>query len=270
MEYEESCGVYIPTHKRAGSILPTLQAAISAVKGKAPIYLVMDYDQIETYRKAIPEELYDDFRILVVIPSGRRISYAMTQVLKFAKDEKQKYIIRIDDDKCPAENIMDLLKPLKENPDIGWVGAYFSFYNLLKIQPNTGTFATFSMGCTINAIDVEKAVTAGGFDEEMIVKEDDDMKVRLLEKGYYITINSDVVCKSLGNRGEEGGVSSFPIPDEVALMNHFNKVHGGNFSSLRKGKMYVKWAVMLKRGKFPGIDPKRVSERIIPFERRNK
>lgn len=253
----ESCGIYIPSHERPELARRCLDQTIRIVDGKAPIYLLIDEDQLENYQRKIPEKW--DFEYVLVSPIGKRISFAMVTMMEHVKEKGFKYVIRIDDDKLPPENLLHLLEPMKKHDDVGWVGGYFGFYGLLKIQPNTGTYCTFSMGCTINAMDAEKVLEAGSFDADMIVKEDDDMKARLLEKGYYVTICSDVVCQSLGNRGEAGGVSSFEAPDEVALMEHFNESHGGNYSSLRKGKMYVKWAVMAKKGRFPGIDYNRMS-----------
>lgn len=253
----ESCGIYIPTHKRPSAVLKTLRETINAVRGRAPIYLVMDYDQIESYKKAIHNSLYSQFEILPITPLRRRISFAMCQIMNHAEENGFKYVIRVDDDKIPPENLLDLLDSFKGHPELGWVGGYFGFYGLLKIQPNTGTYYSARMACNIFAMDVAKIKEAGGFDPNMVILEDADAKVKLMKKGYYTAINSNVVCKSLNNRGAPGGISSFGPAPEIDMMNYFNHVHGGfglQPAGLRKGRAYIKLAWMTKHGFFKGID----------------
>jgi len=252
-----SCGIYIPTHRRAFAVIKTLRETIAASKGKAPVYLVMDYDQIEDYKEKIPSYLYPYFEIFPLTPLRRRISFAMCQIMEHAEKKGFKYVIRVDDDKIPPMNLLELLDSFKRHPELGWVGGYFGFYGLLKIQPNSGTYYSARMACNIFAVDVAKMKEAGGFDQNMIILEDADAKVKLMKAGYYTAINSNVECKSLNNRGAPGGISSFSPAPEIEMTDYFNKVHGGpgfQPASLRKGRAFIKLAWMAKRGLFKNID----------------
>jgi hypothetical protein len=243
--------IYIPTHNRpelARNLARSLVCYMDAGQlSYMPIYLVLDEEQLPKYTN-LPA-------IVEAVPikePNQGIGFARNRAITHAYVCGHDKILMLDDDSIVPENIGQLLTNLDEHPEIGWCGGYMGFYGIMGIKPNTGLWYAYNMACSMMAINAKALWDAGNFDAKLFSKEDDDAKIKLMDAGYYVSIDADVKCKQTGGRWSAGGCSSHDvIKAEQNAATIMLETYGPNFGC-RKGRTFTQWKKLQdKAGHFP-------------------
>lgn len=239
--------VYIPSHNRSDKA-KALVKRLKIIFPKMPIHIIIDENQENDYAEV-------QTSIMTLSEIGKGIGYARKSCIDHAVSKGYKYILMLDDDSVVPDNIGKLMDNLIDHPEIGWSAGYLSFYGIMGIKPKTGLYYSYNMGSSIMAINIQYIISAGNFDERLYSKEDDDAKLKLLDFGCYISIDSDVVCGKTNGRWEEGGCSSFDVFDcEEKAEAILKEVWGEPYFGKRKRRTFIKWCKMNKSNFFKEIN----------------
>lgn len=237
--------IYIPSLNRAQKA----KSLVRRLKGffpDLPIFVCIDYEQ--DYSEV-------NCKKIILSELGKGIGYSRKACGDHAIKNGFEYMIMLDDDSVVPENLLKLVTNLEEHPEIAWCGGYVSFYGIMGLKPNTGLYYTYSMGCSIMAVNTKYLAEVGGFDAQFRAKEDDQVKMKLMDAGYYISIDTNVCCSHINTRGAAGGCSSYDMnAADKEAGQLFREYWGEPYFSERKGRTMILWGKMNKSNIFKEIN----------------
>lgn len=237
--------IYIPSLNRTQKA-KTLVRRLKGFFPDLPIFVCIEQDQDYS-------EVHCSKLVLSEFRSG--IGYSRKCCVEHAAEKGFEFIIMLDDDSVVPDNLLKLVDNLEEHPEIAWCGGYVSFYGIMGLKPNTGLYYNYSMGCSIMALNVAAALDVGNFNRDLQLNEDNDLKMKLMDEGFYCAIDTDIVCSHSNPRGADGGCSCFN-QEKVAAesMRSLTETWGTPYFREKNGKVMIMWCKMNKSNFFKDIN----------------
>lgn len=239
--------LYIPSKQRS-SLVREAMSKYPASCGYSRIYVVVEKDEEAKYREVVSR---DDAEILILNDCNRGIAFSRNFCLMHADSIGASALVMADDDVVP-DNLEGIYEYCEQNPSVGGVGAYQSYYGFsLGLDPGSGVVShSRSMGMICFGGRVDNFFAVGGFDENLIRYSDYELRLKALKKGWLWFIHTDCSFRLVKSSHSEGGLASIGANTEKVQKDMYEILvgrHGDKvikYQEFRpKNKVAFQWSV---------------------------